>query len=245
MRQRTAATAAAPGGSSRAGGATRRTLVLLCAAVLAASTATAPDAAAVPDAPMRSSLGADHSLPALGQGVRGAARVAAVPPATGVTVAAARARRAGIHWSPCPPGWHLPAPVRCGSVTVPLDYTHPGGPALRLAVDRTRATGAPRRYQGPLLYDPGGPGGSGLSFPLRAPAAAPLWRRLAAAYDLVGFDPRGVGRSAPVSCQDPREFAAAPKPDPDPGGEAGKRARRALARTYAAGCLRRTGSAER
>lgn len=198
----------------------RRALVLASACALLAGTAgAAPPAGARP-------------LPAV-----------TVPAAVGETIAASAAAHHGIDWAACPAGWKLTAAVRCGWVTVPLDYTRPYGPTLRLAVDRARATGAPAGRQGALVYNPGGPGGSGLRFPLRATGRSALWKKAAAAYDLVGFDPRGVGRSAPISCQDLREFTKAPKPDPVPGGEAAKLAWRARARDYALGCLHRTGAA--
>ncbi len=56
-----------------------------------------------------------------------------------------------------------------------------------------------------------------------------MWAKTAEAYDFVGFDPRGVGRSAPISCVDPQEFVKAPKMDPVPDSEADKRAQRKLA----------------
>ncbi|WNI14181.1 alpha/beta hydrolase [Actinacidiphila sp. ITFR-21] len=166
-----------------------------------------------------------------------------VPEAVGQLIAARDARRRGVDWADCPAGWGLAAPVRCGWVTVPVDYAEPFGDTVRLAVDRAPSTGTPAERQGALVYNPGGPGGSGLRFPLRATTGAALWTKTARAYDFVGFDPRGVGHSAPVSCQDPREFAAAPKPDPVPGGEADKQAGRQRVAAYAEGCLRRTGAA--
>ena len=160
----------------------------------------------------------------------------------GELIAAGAARRRGVDWADCPAGWGLAPPVLCGWVTVPVDYAHPFGATIRLAVDRAAATGAARQRQGALVYNPGGPGGSGLRFPLRSTTGAALWTRTAAAYDFVGFDPRGVGHSAPISCQDPGEYAKAPKADPVPDGEADKLAHRALARAYADGCLERTGA---
>ncbi len=159
----------------------------------------------------------------------------------GVRVAAARAAATGVRWTACPRSWGLAAPVRCGSVSVPIDYARPYGPHVALALDRVRSTGTAAQRQGALVYNPGGPGGSGLSFPRRVTDRNPLWTATARAYDFVGFDPRGVGHSVAVSCQDPRAFAAAPKPDPVPRDEAAKTAARAVAERYAAGCLRRGG----
>lgn len=208
-----------------------RTTALVCAcALLAGGFAAAPAASA-----------GTRAAPAAGR--PNAAAPVVVPAPSGVAIAAAAARRKGIAWAPCPAGWALPAPVRCGRVTVPVDYTRPFGATVDLAVDRAVATGAPGQRQGALVYNPGGPGGSGLRFPLRSTTGAALWTRTARAYDFVGFDPRGVGRSAPISCQDPRAYAKAPRLDPVPDDEAGKLARRRLAREYAEGCLARTGAA--
>jgi pimeloyl-ACP methyl ester carboxylesterase len=163
--------------------------------------------------------------------------------ARGVAIAAARAAKAGIDWQDCPEDWGLDKPIQCGWVTVPLDYAHPDGKQVKLAVDRVRSTGTPRERQGALIYNPGGPGGSGLRFPTRVTTNNKVWANVATAYDFVGFDPRGVGHSAPISCMDPQEYVKAPKMDPVPDSEADKLAQRKLAREYADGCLERTGRA--
>ena len=77
------------------------------------------------------------------------------------------------------------------------------------------------------------------------PGLLPEWKRIAAAYDLVGYDPRGVGRSAPLSCQDPKHFFKAPSPSPTHPSESYKKERIAQAKAYAAGCAKRAGSALR
>ncbi|MFF8595910.1 alpha/beta hydrolase [Streptomyces sp. NPDC015220] len=163
--------------------------------------------------------------------------------ARGAAVAAARAAQAGIDWQDCPADWGLAKPIQCGYVSVPLDYAHPDGKQIKLAVDRIGNTGTKSERQGALIYNPGGPGGSGLRFPARVTAKNPVWANAAKAYDFVGFDPRGVGHSTPISCIDPQESVKAPKMDPVPDSEADKRAQRKLAREYADGCLERTGSA--
>ncbi|MGZ0231461.1 alpha/beta hydrolase [Streptomyces sp. CPS1] len=163
--------------------------------------------------------------------------------AKGAEIAAARAAKAGVDWRDCPADWGLAKPIQCGWVSVPVDYTHPDGKQIKLAVDRVGSTGTPAERQGALVYNPGGPGGSGLRFPTRVTGKKPVWANVAKAYDFVGFDPRGVGRSAPISCADPQEFVRAPKADPVPDTEADKLAQRKLAREYADGCLDRTGRA--
>ncbi|MEW9516322.1 alpha/beta hydrolase [Streptomyces tubercidicus] len=161
--------------------------------------------------------------------------------ARGVATAAARAAKKGIDWQDCPADWNLKSPVQCGYVTVPVDYARPNGRTIKIAVDRARSTGGKEQRQGSLLYNPGGPGGSGMKFPTRITTKNPLWAKTAKAYDFVGFDPRGVGHSAPISCMDPQEFVKAPKADPVPDSEADKRAQRKLAKQYADGCAERSG----
>ncbi|MFK4149527.1 alpha/beta hydrolase [Streptomyces sp. NPDC004065] len=168
----------------------------------------------------------------------------------GVRVAAARARAAGIRFGACPDARDMPATVECGTVTVPLDYAHPDGRTIRLTVSRARATHRDPRNskrkvprQGALVYNPGGPGGDGMSFPVVG--LLPEWKRVAAAYDLVGYAPRGVGRSAPLSCEDPKGFFKAPSAAPTHPSQAYKERRIAEARAYAQGCARRAGAALR
>ncbi len=170
--------------------------------------------------------------------------------ARGTAVAAGRAAAAGIVFGRCPRAKELPAAMRCGTVEVPLDYAHPDGERIRLTVSRVRAThqdpgGSGHKVpgQGALLYNPGGPGGSGLYFPLAG--MVPEWKRVAAAYDLVGYAPRGVAPSAPLSCQDPGDFFKGPRPAPTQPSDGYKRERAAEARTYARGCAERAGDALR
>ncbi|MFC0438914.1 alpha/beta hydrolase [Kutzneria buriramensis] len=115
----------------------------------------------------------------------------------------------------------------CGTVTVPLDYSRPSGPQLAIAVSRYKATGT---RQGVIVFNPGGPGASGLFAAGAVPAS------VRAAYDFIGFDPRGVGKSAPISCADP-SFFATPAADPVPASEADKVAFIRRAKSYADGCV--------
>ncbi len=91
------------------------------------------------------------------------------------------------------------AGASCGSVRVPVDHRHPNGRTIDLAISRIPADPAQRR--GVLMVNPGGPGGPGLDYPL---ALKPLLGDVAKQYDLIGFDPRFVGRSAPATCGDVR-----------------------------------------
>ncbi|MGW0391520.1 alpha/beta fold hydrolase [Streptomyces sp. NPDC003042] len=161
----------------------------------------------------------------------------------GADLVARRAADApGLDFAPCPAVEALPDPVRCATLRVPLDYARPDGPRISLTVSRVPATGHGKAArQGALVYNPGGPGASGMSFPLVAPL--PAWKRVAAAYDLIGYAPRGVGRSAPLSCQDPAARAKGPTQVQAAPSPAYKRERVAAAQAYARGCARRAGAA--
>ncbi|MFE7777209.1 alpha/beta hydrolase [Streptomyces sp. NPDC057445] len=165
------------------------------------------------------------------------------PEGQGTVIAAARAASSGISFGACPSVEDLPSYAECGSVTVPLDYARPLGRQIRLTVSRARATGAPAQRQGSLVYNPGGPGGSGMYFPMAS--EVPEWKRIAAAYDMVGYAPRGVGRSAPLSCQDPGDFTKAPTQAPTEPSVSYKLERIARAKAYAQGCARNAGAALR
>lgn len=87
---------------------------------------------------------------------------------------------------------------QCGTVTVPMDYSNPSGETVTLAVNVHRATNASK---GVLLFNPGGPGGSGYDYTLTYLNYL-FSSDLIANYDIVGFDPRGVGKSTAVKCFD-------------------------------------------
>ncbi|MEV7084605.1 alpha/beta hydrolase [Streptomyces sp. NPDC093085] len=169
------------------------------------------------------------------------AAAAGAAEARGVEIAAARAQAAGIAFAACPEAESLPAPVTCGTVTVPLDYAEPEGRTISLTVSRVPASGPAGRRQGALVFNPGGPGASGMYFPLAA--EVDQWKRIAAAYDLVGYAPRGVGRSAPLSCQGAAEYAKAPTQAPTHPSASYKRERIAEAKAYARGCAEHAGDA--
>lgn len=82
---------------------------------------------------------------------------------------------------------------------MPADYTHPAEGTIGVAMIRVVARDRAHRI-GSLLTDPGGPGGSGIEF-VTAAADAVL-ARYRDRFDIVGFDPRGSGKSQPVHCLD-------------------------------------------
>ncbi|MBW5482768.1 alpha/beta hydrolase [Streptomyces bambusae] len=102
-----------------------------------------------------------------------------------------------LDWQRCDPDPQLPASYECATVKVPLDYRRPQGQKLDLAVSRMKAAD-PAKRRGVMLLNPGGPGGPGLDLPVLFDTALP--KEVREQYDLIGFDPRGVGRSSPISC---------------------------------------------
>ncbi|MBQ1159003.1 alpha/beta fold hydrolase [Streptomyces sp. A73] len=88
--------------------------------------------------------------------------------------------------------------LECATLEVPLDYRNPGGRKIDIAVSRLTSEN-PSKRRGALLVNPGGPGLAGLGYPA-ALAASGLPQDVQDSYDLIGFDPRGVGRSTPVTC---------------------------------------------
>jgi pimeloyl-ACP methyl ester carboxylesterase len=99
-------------------------------------------------------------------------------------------KRQTLDWEEC-------GANECTDLEVPLDYAAPEGDTLQIAVVRNRANDADRRI-GSLIINPGGPGGSGVDYV--ASGDGIVTSAIAARFDLVGFDPRGVSRSAPLRC---------------------------------------------
>ncbi|GHB09219.1 proteinase [Streptomyces tendae] len=138
-------------------------------------------------------------------------------------------RNQSLAWKDCP----APAPVQgggeapgalpdgtrwqCATLRTPLDWKNPSGESMDLALIRARAAGDPDQRIGSLFFNFGGPGGSGVA---TLPGLAPDYEKLRTRYDLVSFDPRGVGNSAGVRCLD----AGLPSEEeidntPDDGGD--------------------------
>lgn len=112
-----------------------------------------------------------------------------------------------IRWGSCATDRLKKAGAQCGMLTVPMDYARPTGTKIKLAVSRVKADPSVR-YQGAMLVNPGGPGGSGLGLAVLGefiPDGA------GAGYDWIGFDPRGVGSSRPALTCD-GNVTAAPRP---------------------------------
>ncbi|MFH8466356.1 alpha/beta hydrolase [Streptomyces sp. NPDC017991] len=127
-----------------------------------------------------------------------AGMITAVPADASPASATARRTAPSTHaakpaWKKC--GTKKYPTLQCASLKVPLDHANPHGRKITLALSRVPHTSG-KAYQGPLLVNPGGPGGSGLT--LAGFVAASLPKKVAAQYDVIGFDPRGVGASRPA-----------------------------------------------
>ncbi|WP_030062079.1 MULTISPECIES: alpha/beta hydrolase [Streptomyces] len=166
-----------------------------------------------------------------------------------------------LAWQPCEGGYE------CTMFRVPMDYDHPGDGDLTLAAARAAAepsgavsggavpsgavpsgavpSGAGAGSSGPrlgsLLLNPGGPGGSAVEY-LEA-AARTYDRGVRARYDLVGLDPRGVGRSSPVTCLSGDRMDAFTAVDLTPGDQRGIDALVAADKEFAEGCRKQAGAA--
>lgn len=110
--------------------------------------------------------------------------------------APAGAATSTVRWGPCPADAIAPG-LECSTIKVPLDYADPGGRQIDVAISRL-ASKNPAQRRGVLLTNPGGPS-SGLKFPAEL-VAAKLPQSVLDSYDLIGFDPRGIGHSTPVTC---------------------------------------------
>ena len=211
----------------------------------------------------RPSRGARRAAAALAAGVAallglGACSAAATssgpatssPPAAGATrdatPGAAQGNASGsiipanstLHWHHCSGTLGQIGVPDCTMLSVPVNYADPGGRHLSLALDMIPATAPASQQQGIMLVNPGGPGGSGLSL---APAVAQgLDSSVAADYDIVGFDPRGVGSSVPeLSCEP--SFFSGVRPNYIPAGAAAEQVLINRAKTYAGDCEQKFG----
>ncbi|MFF9364094.1 alpha/beta hydrolase [Streptomyces griseoluteus] len=169
---------------------------------LAASRATARTAAA---------LLAASALLVSGCGASGtgtvAAALAALPMSTPSALSPYYTQK--LSWRECGgPGFE------CATMKVPLDYDKPASGDIKLAVARRKATGKGKPL-GSLLVNPGGPGGSAITY-LQQYAGIGYPAEVRARYDMVAVDPRGVARSEPVECLDGRQMDAFTEVDMTP-----------------------------
>ncbi len=134
-----------------------------------------------------------------------------------------------LQWSAC-------GDDQCARLTVPLDYRHPSGRTIRLALLKLPASGS---RIGSLVINPGGPGEPGTTY--AAAGSQILGKPLLDHFDVVGFDPRGTGDSAPVDCLSDAGLERYLAEDPQPSTPAGVATLRFNQHRFVAGCSRLSG----
>jgi len=155
--------------------------------------------------------------------------------APGSAVIVPTAATSALSWRPC--SGQL-AGLDCASLQVPLNYADPGGSKITIALSMLPATAPVAQQQGIMLVNPGGPGEPGRSF--ASFVASGVSPQVRADYDIVGFDPRGVGGSSPALSCDPTFFHGV-RPNYVPANAAAEQVLINRAKDYAAGCAKRFG----
>lgn len=134
--------------------------------------------------------------------------------------------------------WNECGKAQCAWMTVPQDYAEPSGATIRIAILRMPATSRGKRI-GALVVNPGGPGGSGVDY--AGAADFIVGQPVRARFDIVGFDPRGVGRSAPIDCLSDHQLDGFLGFDPTPDTPAEEQAFADNAKTFADRCRANAG----
>jgi pimeloyl-ACP methyl ester carboxylesterase len=155
---------------------------------------------------------------------------ACAPPANPVAKNSPTTSPTHLTWSDCGGGF------QCTTVQAPLDYSHPDAGTIGIAVSRKTATDAVHRI-GSVLTNPGGPGASGIQF-LRGEVGS--MTNLNTRFDLIGFDPRGIGQSSPVRCLDGPQEDVFNALDPVLDDPQEKQAGIQADQNFAAGCKQRS-----
>lgn len=177
-----------------------------------------------------------------------ASRTGSPPPAPSLPASLTRQRP---DWSPCPApnaaqgsDTDAPSPLpggtrwECAKIKVPLDYSKPKGRTIGIETIRAKKRKGGAKRIGSLLFNFGGPGGSGVG---SLPSFAKDYEKLRSRYDLVSFDPRGVGRSEGVRCLSGKQMDAYFAADGTPDTSAEEKRLFARQEAFAKGCQKRSG----
>jgi pimeloyl-ACP methyl ester carboxylesterase len=141
-----------------------------------------------------------------------------------------------LTWRACTPG-----AFQCSTIAVPLDWSHPSsGAKVQLSLIRLPASGAKSQRIGSLFVNPGGPGASAVDFARQIGGVlpTPILRR----FDIVAFDPRGMGGSSPLSCENGPSLDAYLSLNPNPSSPAEIQSVVTADQQFAAGCARQYGA---
>jgi pimeloyl-ACP methyl ester carboxylesterase len=207
-------------------------LVAGCSAVSSLQGDDTPTAQ--PRTPASASTATPGATPEPRQGAGGTAQAGpetpSMPPAP---EGLGRFYRQHVSWRPCT------GEFECTKVHVPVDYAHPSGGTLALAVSR-RPADEPGEREGAILVNPGGPGASGITY---APTAVSQFRSdVLDRYDVVGFDPRGVASSEGVDCLTDDELDAFVALDPTPDNPAAVAQAERVIAEFGRGCVQGAGA---
>lgn len=164
------------------------------------------------------------------------------PPAPSTTAQAAAYPPALARFYDQELAWKRCGDNQCTRLTVPLDYAKPDGQTISLAVLRAPAERRGQRV-GQLVVNPGGPGGSGVQY--AASGSFTFGDKLTRYFDIVGFDPRGVGNSTPLKCGNTQQTDKFLSADPDPDNQAEVNRLDRLTREFGQRCLDESGELAR
>ncbi|MEU4796042.1 alpha/beta hydrolase [Streptomyces sp. NPDC023327] len=155
-----------------------------------------------------------------------------------------------LSWKDCPApatsegGGEAPSPLpggaewQCATMKAPLDWSKPKGDTIDIALIKAAASGGKGERIGSLVFNFGGPGGSGVT---TLPAFGAEYAKLRTRYDLVSFDPRGVGRSAGVACEDDEQLDTYFQQDSTPDDDAEKKKLVANVKAFNKACEQNSG----
>ncbi|MFJ9178205.1 alpha/beta hydrolase [Streptomyces sp. NPDC102360] len=221
----------APAGARTRSGNGVRSLVLAAAVVLTAGLVTSCSGSA------ERADGGEPKPPSAS-----ASRPADAAPGDGSPALPSSLTGQRLDWGRCRAHADSPAPGsdwQCATLKAPLDHAEPTGPTIDLALIRTRARGDRSERIGSLLFNFGGPGGSGVDL---LPAFAPQYAKLRERYDLVSFDPRGVSESRGLRCRSDKQMQAAESIDLTPDTKAEETAYLQDAASFGKGCSKQAGA---
>lgn len=136
-----------------------------------------------------------------------------------------------VEWSSC-------GQNECGTIEVPLDYDDPTGKTIELALLKNPAD-SPEDRVGSLVVNPGGPGAPGTDYADQAGMV--FGEALNDSFDIVGFDPRGTGASAPVDCLSDEDLTDYLASDPDPDTQQEVQEFRQWSLRMGKGCVAKSG----
>ncbi|WP_369233322.1 alpha/beta hydrolase [Streptomyces sp. R21] len=155
-----------------------------------------------------------------------------------------------LNWKDCPApsesegGGDAPSPLpggaqwQCATMKAPRDWNKPKGDTIGIALVRAGTSGDKSKRIGSLVFNFGGPGGSGVT---ALPSFGEDYAKLRTRYDLVSFDPRGVGRSAGVKCEDDEQLDDYFQQDATPDDDAEQKKLLDNTRTFNAACEKNSG----